>query len=172
MPMTPVRLLILVGCMERCVYEQHVRLYWCVIEFEEGVIGVRFSVREVVVMSPWCAALCSNTLQWRWRLCVCLRWMYGTVVLRWTCTNSLPPPVYVCIEVCLNSKLSLVYVVGCNISYEVLNLPWCVVLCPNAPQWRWWLLPFMLVNPPVIVIGVGCRTFISGFVLCIVQKIH
>ena len=52
MPMTPVRLLILVGCMERCVYEQHVRLYWCVIEFEEGVIGVRFSVREVVVMSP------------------------------------------------------------------------------------------------------------------------
>ena len=39
---------------------------------------------------------CPNTLKWRWRLRVCVLWMYGTVP-SWDCTNS----GYACIGACL-----------------------------------------------------------------------
>ena len=49
---------------------------------------------------------CPNTLlQWRWRLCVYVRWMPGTVSC-WLWTNRK----YVCIGVCLHLKLLVIRV--------------------------------------------------------------
>ena len=57
---------------------------------------------------------CPNTLQWRCRLCVYVRWMYDTVSC-WSYTNSW----YVHIVMCLNLKLLL-----CSIQYEVVISPY------------------------------------------------
>ena len=75
---------------------------------------------------------CPNTLQWRWRLCVCVRWMYGMVSC-WPWTNSK----YVVIGVWLNSKLLFVF-------DTVWDRNLTLMCGENALQWRWRLCIYVV----------------------------
>ena len=59
-----------------------------------------------------------NTLPWRWRLCVYVRWMYGTV-------SCCPPgrTARTCVLVC--AWIWSCY--SCSMQYEVVISPWCAV---------------------------------------------
>ena len=81
--------------------EQAVRLYWC----------ARLNLKVLLVFDAVCGSnltlMCRpNTLQWRWWLCVYLRWLYGTAV----CWASWTHSPYVCIGVWLNLKLLFICV--------------------------------------------------------------
>ena len=114
--------LILNECMERhCVALtlQVVRLCVCALEFE-GFIGVRCSMMSYALMRYFIC--CANTLQWRWRLCIDFKWMYGTV-LCWSWPNS----TYVCIATCVHGCYwcSINVVRGRNLT---------LMCCPNTLQ--------------------------------------
>jgi len=65
---------------------------------------------------------CPNTLQWRWRLCIDLKWMHGTM-LCWPWSNS----TYVCIAACVHGCY------WCSINV-VRGRNFTLMCCPNTLQ--------------------------------------
>ena len=90
-------------CVALALGNQVVRLCACALAFE-GFIGVRCTLMCYFICCP-------NTLQWRWWLCIHLKWMHGTV-LYWPLPNSTYVYIAVCVHECYWCSISVVR--GCK----------------------------------------------------------
>ena len=133
------------------VCKQPNRLHWCMCEFE-GVI--RFDPvwdRNLTLMH------CSKS---RWRLCVCVLWISGTVSC-WPWTNRRCVSI---IGVCMNLKLLMVFdtVWGRNLTLlcSPIKLQWQWRLCA---YFRWTVSGLPWTNRKYVCWGVLAFECIIGF---------
>ena len=112
---------------------KYVRIGVCLTEFEADVC-VRGRCPTLMC--------CTNTLKWRWRLCVGVLWMHER------CRVAPGQPGGAFVLVCaFNSNLLFVFDVvwGRNLT---------VMCCPNTLLWRWWRLCVYVRR--MYVTGVSC----------------